>query len=189
MDMIDPAVDLMEFIALLAGVCSICFIVIIPLTKKINEIAYYQKFDKTVSSLKGEKPTVKEDGCLSAQETAAMIASQSPYLVSPISTPNIEDMYVYQYCKDELNKMTEEQRKIKLKLGTETITLTGLAQYSPETASVMLDKIKQWCVNNGKDVNTTRFKVLFSMGTSSTPEDNVYQLYYLDTNGNYVKCD
>ncbi len=189
MDIVDPAIDLMEFIALLAGVCGICFTVVIPLTKKINEVNYRQNLDKTVSSLQGEKPTIIEDGCYTAQEIANTVASQSPYLVNPMSIPHIEDLYVYNYCDAELDALTSSQKPVKFVMGGETIDLSGLAQYDPGTASTIYTKIQAWCANNGKDFKTTRFKVMFSMGDDSSALDNVYQLYYLNSSGDLVKCN
>lgn len=188
MDIIDPAIDFMEFIALLAGVCGICFAVIIPLTKKMNEVTYELRLDKTVSKLQGEKPLIKEDGCYTAEEIAANVACQNPYLVNPMSVPRIENLYVYKYCDDEVDKLEISERNIKLALCGEEITLTGLAQYDPDTASVVLKKIKTWCANNGMDYKKTRFKIMFSMGEDSKSLDNIYQLYYLDSNGEFKKC-
>lgn len=188
MDIVDPAIDLMEFIALLAGVCGICFTVVIPLTKKINEVTYRQNLDKTVSSLQGEKPSIIEDGCYTAQEIANTVASQSPYLVNPMSVPKIEDLYVYTYCDSELDALPSSAKPVTFVLGDEEVVLTGLAQYDPSTSSTIYTMLQKWCADNGKDFKTTRFKIMFSMGDDSSVMDNVYQLYYLDEHGNLVEC-
>lgn len=189
MDIVDPALDFMEFIALLAGICGICFTVIIPLTKKINEVNYELRLDKTVSRLQGEKPLILEDGCATAEEIAATVACQNPYLVNPISVPKIENLYIYKYCDDGVIAMKDSEKPVKLKLCGEMIKITGLAQYDPDTASEVLKKIKVWCNNKGLNYKTTRFKIMFSMGKSSLVQDNVYQLYYLNDDGEFIECN
>lgn len=189
MDVIDPAIDLLEFIALLAGVCGICFSVIIPLTKQINEVTYKQNLDKTVSSLRGEKPTITEDGCYTIQEICNTVASQSPYLVNPISIPHIENLYVYDYCDTELDNLPAVDREVIFLVGSREIVMTGLAQYDPATASSMYTILQDWCAGKGLDYRTTRFKIMFSMNEESSALDNVYQLYYKNSAGELVKCD
>lgn len=187
MDIIDPALDFMEFIALLAGICGICFAVIIPLTKKLNEVTYQLNLDKTVGQLQGEKPMITEDGCFTAEEIANTVACQNPYLVNPVSVPKIENLYVYKYCDDEIDALTTSQKPVILEMCGERVTVTGLAQYDPDTSSIILKKIKTWCASKGFNYKDMRFKIMFSMGESSLVQDNVYQLYYLE-NGEFKKC-
>jgi len=187
MDIIDPALDFLEFVLLLAGICAICFGLIIPITKEVNEMSYEVTYDKTVGQIKGEKPLITEDGCQSALEISLSVASQNTYMVSPIEVANIEDEIVREAEINKLSKLPEIDRTIKLKIGNNMIKLTGKAQYDTALATEIYNVIKAWCA--GKvDVNTTKFKIMFSMGSDSSASDNYYQLYYLDSTGVLKPC-
>lgn len=183
MNIVDVALDFLEFVLLLAGVCAICFTLIIPLTKEINSLAYDITYDKTVSGLRGEKPSTLEDGCFSAVEIAMMCCSQNSYLVSPVTIPNIENLEEEIEWKDRLQNLTSNQRHALVAIGDKEYSLTGKAQYSPSVYDEVYGMIVSWCVANGKGVNTTRFKLMFSPENDEDCLDNVYRLYYLSNNG------
>ena len=188
MNIVDIALDFLEFILLLAGICGICFTLIIPLTKEVNNLVYDVQFDKTVQSLKGEKPEVLEDGFLSAVEVAMMCCSQNSYLVSPVTAPNLEDIVEEIYWRDKLQDITSKERQCVLMVGDQEYVLTGKAQYSPATHSEVYDLIARWCNANGKSITNTRFKVMFSPETEEDCMDNVYRLYYKNNEGDAVPC-
>ena len=175
MDIIDPALDLLEFIVFLAGICSICFTVIIPVTKEINEIAYVQRTDKLTVNATVTENTVT-GATMSADEVALMVSSQSNYLVSPLVLPKIEDLDVYDKYRDQSLNLTKDEQAIYFVVNGEKINITGLSQ---DTASAVYDKIEEWCLKTGHDIDTTKFTVKVSMGEQSTFKDNVYQLYYM----------
>lgn len=185
MEIVDPALDFLEFIILLAGICAICFTLILGSTKKMDESSYQVNYDKTVSSIKGEKPLTTEDGCFTAQQIALEVASQSPYLPSPISTPNIEDKQVRENQEDAISRLPNKNSH--LKIGSEDLNLTELSQYSTSAAGKAFTAIKSWCAANRKDINNTRFKIMFDMGDSSSVTDNVYRLYYYDAANQELK--
>lgn len=189
MNIVDIALDFLEFILLLSGICAICFTLIIPVTKEINNLVYEVSFDKTVTGLKGEKPVNLEDGCLTAVEIAFMCCSQNSYLVTPVTIPNIEDLEEEIYWEDRLQRLVSSQRKCIVAIGNDKYSLTGRAQYSPTTYDEVYALIRKWCIANGKDIDKTRFKLMFSAETDEDCLDNVYRLYYLDSEGELQPCN
>lgn len=188
MNIVDIALDFLEFILLLSGICAICFTLIIPVTKEINNLVYEVSFDKTVTGLKGEKPVNLEDGCLSAIEIAFVCCSQNSYLVTPVTIPNLEDIEEEIYWTHKLQTLLTSDRQCYVAIGDKKYSLTGRAQYSPTTYDEIYDLIRKWCNSAGKNLNKTRFKLMFSAENNEDCLDNVYRLYYLDSDGSLKPC-
>lgn len=186
MEIVDPALDFLEFIILLAGVCAICFSLIIPITKDMNEVTYRQNYDKTVNSIQGEKPQTTADGCSTAKQIALEAASQSPYLPSPVSLPNLDDQLMYERLskdlREEIANSSEGIAVTNLVVNSfeKPIRLTGIGQYNVATATDVYNEIKAWCAKHGKNIDDARFKIMFYMGKDEGASDNTYAVYYYD---------
>lgn len=186
MEIVDPALDFLELIILLAGVCAICFNLIIPITKEMNEVTYKQNYDKTVSSIQGEKPQNTVDGCSTAKQIALEAASQSPYLPSPVSLPNLDDQLMYERLnkklRDEIAATSDGIAITNLVVDNfdKPIRLTGIGQYNVTTATEVYNAIKAWCGKHGKNIDDARFKIMFYMGKDESALDNTYAIYYYD---------
>lgn len=189
MDFLDPVLDLLEFIILLAGVCGICITITLSNNKTIRELTYDTAYDKTVSLTQGEKPLTEtiENYSFTAEEIAMGVASQNSFIASPITAPNIEDPMDYQKAKEYEEEAKEVNSNI-LVIGSKKLKLDGRAQYDTSTSAEVLTAIKEWRASNAS-ADVQGYRIMFSMGKDADIKDNVYQLYYLDSNYNYNKCD
>lgn len=188
MDFIDPVLDLLEFIILLAGVCFICISITLTNNKNIQNVVYDKPYDKTVSLTQGEKPLdeIIVNEVFTKQEIAMSIASQNSYIASPHESPNIENPYDYQVALEfmEDNKDID----ILIKIGYKKIVLNGRAQYDTATATEVLNAINNWEASN-TDKDIQGYRIMFYMNDIPDTSDNMYALYYLDSNNKYHLCD
>ena len=123
--------------------------------------------------------------------------SQSYYLAKPIQAPNIEDTkYEYTIADDTTGaKVVIGDKEIKMTRTTNSDgTTDGYEQYSNNIKSDVISSIKSWYskfllntdvkskLDTGSyavDINNARFKIMFNIGETSSPEDNIYSLYML----------
>ncbi len=187
MSIVDSALDFIEFIIMLAGVCAICFNLIIPITKDIRNLGYEHTYDKTVGLARGEKDYNPTLTGLSAEEISLQIASQNSYVPKATTSPNIEDMEAKIKADKELETFNATN-KAEVKIGTSPKITIGNAQYDVATASEAYQFIKDWCSSKVKNIDDMEFKVIFDSGTSEDAKDNCYVLYYLDGN-EFKPCD
>ena len=189
MDFMDPVLDLLEFIILLAGVCAICISLTLETTKDIQNLVYDKPYDKTISLTQGEKPLdeIIENKYYTKQEIAMTVASQNSYIALPSKAPNIEDPYDYQVALEFMEDNKDIIDNI-VKIGTKKIKLNGRAQYDTSTASEVLTAINNWeSSNKGADIKG--YKLMFYMNKLADTSDNMYALYYIDSNNKYHLCD
>lgn len=161
----EPALDFLVFIILLAVVSSLALVLIVPITKESNELAYSEQYDKSASKVYGEIVDEDTDTKLSITDIVLTAMCQTCFL----GEPGVLDI-----CgrKIEIDNNIAYDRYAKSTGDTVYTVINQWFEAFKET-----DTYKNKLNAPPSNIADARFNILYYAGDTKTTADDTYALY------------